>query len=147
MNKTITIGAKYGRLTVETRPERRSGNHYVGCACICGEKRFISVAGLASGKQKSCGCLAKEVSALLKQNHPDGSPKYSAITEYRSWSNAQQKCSNPRSASYARNGGRGIKICPEWDGDFPRFWSDMGQCPEGSFRWHESRRHRRHAQQ
>jgi hypothetical protein len=131
MSRTITIGEKFGRLTVETRPERRSGNSYIGCVCICGEKRFIAVAPLVSGKQKSCGCLAREVSSLLRQNHPDGSAKYSALVEYRSWSNALQKCSNPRSVAYARNGGRGIRLCPEWESDFPRFFADMGPCPEG----------------
>jgi len=83
--KTITVGEKFGRLTVETRPERRSGTSYLGCVCICGEKRFVAVASLASGKQKSCGCLSREVSFLLRQNQPDGTPKYAGL-QSKSWS-------------------------------------------------------------
>jgi hypothetical protein len=132
MSRTIEIGQNFGRLTVETRPERRSGNNYLGCVCTCGEKRFVAVASLAAGRQRSCGCLTREVAALLRQNQPDGSPKYGALVEYRAWSNAQQKCSNPRSAAYARNGGRGIKLCPEWRYDFTRFFADMGRCPDRS---------------
>ena len=33
---------------------------------------------------------------------------------YRSWQNMKQRCTNPKNPKYARYGGRGIKICAEW---------------------------------
>jgi len=132
MTKPIEIGNKFGRLTVETPPERRNGGaNYVGTVCVCGTKRYIALADLLRGKQRSCGCMAREVSYLLRQFDEHGQPKYGALVEYRAWSNAKQKIENPRSVSYARNGGRGIKVCDEWGGDFPAFFADMGACPAG----------------
>ena len=33
---------------------------------------------------------------------------------YNSWQNMKQRCTNPNHPKYARYGGRGIKICAEW---------------------------------
>lgn len=34
---------------------------------------------------------------------------------YRIWNNMRTRCNKPYSSNYARYGGRGIKVCPEWD--------------------------------
>lgn len=49
---------------------------------------------------------------------------------YRSWSNMRSRCHNPNVKVYAQYGGRGIKICPEWD-EFEQFAKDMGNRPNG----------------
>lgn len=33
---------------------------------------------------------------------------------YNSWCNMRQRCNNPKNPKYARYGGRGIKVCDEW---------------------------------
>lgn len=48
--------------------------------------------------------------------------------EYRAWRNMRQRCLNPKVPNYHRYGGRGIKICKEWD-SFDRFLEDMGLKP------------------
>ena len=48
--------------------------------------------------------------------------------EYRAWRNMRQRCLNPRIPNYHRYGGRGIKICKEWD-NFETFLEDMGLKP------------------
>ena len=40
------------------------------------------------------------------------------------------RCYNPHAERYAKYGGRGIKVCPEWH-DFKNFLKDMGVRPEG----------------
>lgn len=50
---------------------------------------------------------------------------------YVTWQSMRQRCNNPYAASYSAYGGRGIKVCPEWDSSFPKFLSDMGKRPEG----------------
>lgn len=39
---------------------------------------------------------------------------------YMIWSGMRQRCSNPHTEHYNRYGGRGIKVCPEWE-DFSAF--------------------------
>ena len=42
---------------------------------------------------------------------------------YRSWCNMKQRCMNPKHPKYQRYGGRGIKVCTEW------------QRIEGFYKW------------
>ena len=55
--------------------------------------------------------------------------------EYRVWIKMIARCNNPNAMHYARYGGRGIKVCPEWadpERGFISFYRDMGQCPVGN---------------
>lgn len=40
---------------------------------------------------------------------------------YRIWKSMRVRCNNPKHKSYKNYGGRGIKICPEWN-DFQTFY-------------------------
>lgn len=50
---------------------------------------------------------------------------------YQTWQNIRAKCRNPNNPQWKDYGGRGIRVCPEWDNDFSRFAADMGARPEG----------------
>jgi hypothetical protein len=41
---------------------------------------------------------------------------------YRIWDGLRRRCNDPKAASYKSYGGRGIKVCPEWDNDFQSFY-------------------------
>ena len=51
---------------------------------------------------------------------------------YKTWSGMKARCNNPNSSHYEYYGGRGIKVCPEWDGpnNFEKFLEDMGERPD-----------------
>lgn len=49
--------------------------------------------------------------------------------EYQAWSAMKDRCLNPKSSNYPRWGGRGIKVHPEWAGDFMAFYLDVGPRP------------------
>lgn len=49
---------------------------------------------------------------------------------YRSWIKMRIRCRNPANQDYKYYGGRGIKVCPQWD-DFWQFVADMGTRPAG----------------
>lgn len=51
-------------------------------------------------------------------------------SEYQTWSQLIQRCTNPKNPRYACYGGRGITVCDAWN-DFAVFYRDMGPRPEG----------------
>lgn len=51
--------------------------------------------------------------------------------EYKSWESMKSRCSNQNTEKYARYGGRGITVCPEWQASFAQFYADMGRRPAG----------------
>ncbi len=63
-SRTDLTNMKFGRLTVirETK-NRRHGYVVWECNCECGNCTYATTYELTSGHKKSCGCLAKEVSA------------------------------------------------------------------------------------
>lgn len=69
-----------------------------------------------SGDIKSCGCLRKEVTSKLNKKHGQAGTRLHHI-----WIGMKQRCSNPKHKSYADYGGRGIKVCAEWE-DFKNFY-------------------------
>lgn len=40
---------------------------------------------------------------------------------YKLWSSVRNRCNNPNNRKYARYGGRGIKVCEEWDSSYTVF--------------------------
>lgn len=51
-------------------------------------------------------------------------------SEYNTWVSMRQRCRDVNDKQYKDYGGRGIKVCPEWE-DFVVFYNDMGPRPEG----------------
>lgn len=99
----------------------KSGYHTVmwHCTCDCGNEVVVRGKCLSSGATKSCGCLAKELlSERASKHHGYGSRLYAI------WNSMRQRCNNANHAAYKNYGGRGIRICPEWD-DYAIFreWS------------------------
>ena len=118
------MGKTCGRLTVVGRSKRevKSGKAYWSCLCSCGEAVIARSDHLRSGRIVSCGCRKHEPTT---QTHG-----MTGTTEYMCWCSMRQRCVNPNQKAYKNYGGRGIKICPEWD-DFSVFLKDMGYAPKG----------------
>lgn len=49
---------------------------------------------------------------------------------YGVWRGMINRCTNPNEPSYPNYGGRGIEVCQRWM-EFPTFYADMGDCPNG----------------
>jgi ribosomal protein S25 len=49
---------------------------------------------------------------------------------YSTWKGMRSRCNSSTHSRYKDYGGRGIKICSEWD-DFYKFYFDMGDRPKG----------------
>ena len=52
---------------------------------------------------------------------------------YNSWRAMCYRCNNPNDSEYHRYGGRGIKVCSRWSGEFQYFLEDMGERPAGKY--------------
>ena len=120
-------GQTFGFLTaVELGPKlKQTTGAWWLCQCACGSVKSIRSSDLTGGKVRSCGCKHQELkSAAVKKHGAKGT------RTYRIWCAMKTRCGNPNTASYMRYGGRGIKVCPEWE-LFENFLTDMGECPEG----------------
>jgi hypothetical protein len=49
---------------------------------------------------------------------------------YQAWNSMRHRCNNQGNPFYQRYGGRGIKVCEEWN-SFENFLADMGEKPVG----------------
>ena len=63
----------------------------------------------------------------VKHGHPKRGKKTS---EYCTWGAMKDRCQNPNTWNYHNYGGRGIKICQNWQ-NFENFLADMGPRPTG----------------
>lgn len=45
---------------------------------------------------------------------------------WNSWMAMRKRCRDPNNIGWANYGGRGIRVCKEWDESFEAFWRDMG---------------------
>jgi hypothetical protein len=125
----ITIGGKFGRLTILQKGKIVGRNRYWLCSCECGKAKEIAYSSLSKGATKSCGCLNAELASARKKTH--GKSKSS---EYFIWLGMHQRCNDKNCKAYGNYGGRGITVCSEWSGNngFETFLSHMGVKPKNA---------------
>ena len=109
-------GMKYGRLTVVEFDRLQNHKTYWKCVCDCGLTVIATGNNLRSGNTKSCGCLRRESTAALgKENTTHGESHNKRTRLYTIWCGMRQRCSNPNRDAYELYGGKGVKLCDEWN--------------------------------
>lgn len=105
-------GKRFNRWTVLSRAEEndRFGKPMWVCQCDCGNIRTISGASLKSGNSKSCGCLKNEAASARASTHGQANTRLYGI-----WQGIKKRCENKNCSNYKNYGGRGIKVCAEWN--------------------------------
>lgn len=99
------IGKRFGRLVVVRKTEERKRRSIVWeCKCDCGNTFYCAGQRLSSNKIVSCGCKSKE-----KQHFAHNS------SIHKIWDTMLTRCYNKNRRQYYLYGGRGIKVCDEWN--------------------------------
>lgn len=103
----ITYGQEFGNLTVlglslVKRVGPKTKPIYV-CKCKCGKVVEVSQIELLTQHKKSCGCLQKKYDPSMKGRL------------YEIWKNMRRRCNDPKNKRWKNYGGKGIKICDEWN--------------------------------
>lgn len=134
-------GERFGRLTVIERVGTQCGHVLWLCKCDCGKETRSLAGDLKKGKTKSCGCMNRErVGAMAKMAGEVRGTQMkkhglSGTRLYNVWKAMRERCNNPHDKSYPDYGGRGIRVCPEWN-DFELFYKwavKSGYDPEAPF--------------
>lgn len=115
------IGKKFGRLTVVEFDRLQKHKAYWKCVCECGLTVVADGNNLRSGNTKSCGCMRREIAAGQgKANRTHGESHGNRTRLYTIWCGMRQRCENPNRTAYPLYGGKGVKVCDEWN-DYTRF--------------------------
>lgn len=122
-------GQRFGKLTVlKEVSERRCGHVVWECLCDCGKTCIVRGGHLKSGHSTSCGCFSSEKTIEMNTTHGGTHSRLYSI-----WASMKSRCNNPQNKAYSYYGGRGIRVCEEWEKDFSAFrdWAEShGYSPE-----------------
>lgn len=112
-------GMRFGRLTAIKRVENKNNQVRWLCKCDCGNDTIAVKTSLKRGHTKSCGCYAKEMLAKRTATHNGSKTRLYGI-----WCGIRKRCDYPKDKNYEIYGGRGIKVCDEWQSYEPfRDWA------------------------
>lgn len=110
-------GQRFGELTVirQDGNTKRGGAIWV-CRCSCGKENRPTGSNLRQGKVRSCGHDRMEKFWAASRTHGQSNTRL-----YRTWKAMRARCSLPTDTGYENYGGRGIRVCDEWQASFEAF--------------------------
>ena len=114
-------GRRFGRLEVLGYAGHQNTRTAWHCRCDCDAMTLVTGLNLSSGNTKSCGCLNREKTGMLRRTHGQ-----SKTTEYEIYTSAKKRCEVETCARYDDYGGRGIRF--EF-ASFEEFVAHMGPRP------------------
>ena len=84
----------------------KSGGAMFLCRCLlCGREKEVEGRSIRSGASKCCGCYRPTRESHTRHNE----------RLYGVWCGMRRRCLSPSVPEYPLYGGRGIKICDEWN--------------------------------
>ena len=113
-------GERFGQLTAIERipPTNGTRSHWI-CKCDCGNVATVSISNLRNGHTTSCGCVGIKKLKEIATKH-GGKKKNEVDRLYAVWRAMKQRCQRAKDPAYKHYGGRGIKVCSEWQ-DYKSF--------------------------
>lgn len=132
--KDLIIGEKFGsRTVIENTGTSKDGYVMYKVQCPCGSISEVSGTYLRmypNRKCRNCSLKEKNTKGIDHYNYRHGraSRLLGKQRLYHIWISMRQRCLNPDAVQYKDYGGRGIKICKEWE-NVEVFCTDMGERP------------------
>lgn len=122
MGKSVQEGNIYSNVKVlEFSHINNHGKKVYSCECLLCNSNFETLGTLVkNGRTKSCGCLQKNITGDRFKTHGMSNERV-----YKIWKGIKSRCRHKSYHAYNRYGGRGIKVCDEWENDFMKFYTDM----------------------
>ncbi len=133
--KSLKIGEKFGtRTIVKEMSERKNGYIMYKVQCDCGDVVILNGSYLRSRNRPCKSCSAKKNTKKGVEHyafkHGMASRTKGKDRIYSIWVAMRQRCNDINDQQYHDYGGRGIRVCKEWD-HFINFYNDLGERPEG----------------
>lgn len=123
--KPVLIGDRFGRLVaVEYAGKTYDSRHQFLCKCDCGKETVVLEKHLRSGNTKSCGCFKRDAGLAANTTHGQSKTRL-----YKTWACMRNRCNSPKDAKFKDYGGRGIKVCQEWQDSFEAFRNFVSKLP------------------
>lgn len=107
-------GKRIGKWTVIEQAKHGQYGTYWVCRCDCGNERIVRGWSLRHGGSLSCGC---ENGSYKHGDCAGGKLKRLRVI----WSDMKSRCNNPKNTGFHLYGGRGIRVCEEWQNDYASF--------------------------
>jgi hypothetical protein len=85
--------------------------------CYCGKEFRAMAQSIKSGNTISCGCYHIEQASQQLTSHG-----MSGTRLYKIYRGMKDRVLNIKCSAFEHYGGRGIKICSEWEGEFVKFY-------------------------
>lgn len=117
-------GLRFGRLVVIERADNIGRKIGWRCLCDCGATTVVRADHLWGERVVSCGCHRAEIARERRTTHGR-----SRTAEHRIWRNMRNRCGWDKWPEWHLYGGRGIRVCDEWQNSFEAFFADMGERP------------------
>lgn len=120
----IKVGDVFGQLTVTEelgKIKPNVSNHlYYKCRCSCGNETITRGTMLKNGKSRKCKkCSSREnLGSDLEYKHGMTNTRMFHI-----WQGIIARCNNTNHKYYKDYGGRGIRVCDEWEDGFIAFYN------------------------
>ena len=119
-------GQRFGRLVVTGEAPHIRGERAWATLCDCGKTGQSTTGKLRGGNTSSCGCLAIDNLRARRTTHGcTGTPEHSI------WMGITKRCTYQGDRCWPLYGGRGIRVCDEWQGPvgFAAFLAHVGPRP------------------
>lgn len=134
-------GKQFERLTVIKRVGTQSGHPLWNCVCECGNETKVTTSDLRAESIRSCGCIRKERAIVISKSAGIARGKQlikhgkAGTRLYNIWKAMRERCNNKNDRYYTDYGGRGIRICSNWDNyeNFYQWAMNNGYDPDANF--------------